>query len=180
MFLLACAAALGLSGVASAGVVDPTKSKNFGHSIKNGHFLPGPTEITTFEHNCTSAPCVITQLHCPTAGPKGWDLAVVKFYIDHETTPSVSFTLLELANLGRMGHGSGAGAGDGGPWGIGLLGHTAANGGVYSTIRIPFGSHVKATITNGTPKSGTFWFIVRGVENYPIVVGDVSSPPPHG
>ena len=142
-----------------------------------GHFLPGPAEITTFEHNCTAPPCVITQLHCPTAGPQGWDLAVVKIYVDGETSPSLSFTLLELANIGRWGHGAGPAPGDGGPWGIGLLGHTAKQGGVYSTVRIPFGSHVKTTITNGTPKLGKFWFIVRGVESYPIVVGDVELPP---
>ena len=55
-------------------------------------------------------------------------------------TPSLSFTLLELANIGRWGHGAGPAPGDGGPWGIGLLGHTANQGGVYSTVRIPFGS----------------------------------------
>ena len=120
-------------GAALAGPpIDPSKSRNFGHAIKNGHFLSGPTEITTFEHNCTSPPCVITQLHCPTAGPKGWDLAVVKIYVDHEPTPSLAFTLLELANVGRWNSGVGAAPGDGGPWGIGLLGHTANNGGVYS------------------------------------------------
>ena len=31
------------------------------------------------------------------------------------------------------------GTGDHGPWGQSLFGHTANNGGVYSTIRIPFG-----------------------------------------
>ena len=76
-------------------------------TVRAGHFLPGPAEITTFEHNCTAPPCVITQLHCPTAGPQGWDLAVVKIYVDGEATPSLSFTLLELANIGRWGHGAG-------------------------------------------------------------------------
>ena len=170
---------LAILGAAALGApaADSKAMKNFGHAIKNGHFLPGPAEITTFEHNCTTPPCVITQLHCPTAGPAGWDLAVVKVYVDGEATPSLSFTLLELANLGRWGKGAGAPPGDGGPWGISLLGHTAANGGVYSTVRIPFGKHVKTTITNGTPKGGTFWFIVRGVESYPVVVGDVVLPP---
>jgi len=32
--------------------------KTFGHSIKNG-WLPKGVEYTTFEYNCTMAPCVI-------------------------------------------------------------------------------------------------------------------------
>ena len=64
-----------------------------------GHLLAAPAEITTFEHNCTTAPCVITQLHCPTAGPTGWDAATIKIYIDGETVPSIQLSLLELANL---------------------------------------------------------------------------------
>lgn len=48
--------------------------KLFGHSIKNGQ-LPAHTELTTFEHTCTTAPCVVTQLHVPSIYPRGenWD-----------------------------------------------------------------------------------------------------------
>lgn len=67
------------------------------------------------------------------------------------------------------------GTGDSGPWGVGLFGHTAANGGVYSTVRMPFQKSFKATLTS--KNSGTFWFIVRGVEDYPVVVGDLELPP---
>ena len=45
--LLAFAAA---ATIASAAMVTPGM-KNFGHAIKNGHLLPGPAEITTFEHS---------------------------------------------------------------------------------------------------------------------------------
>jgi hypothetical protein len=138
-----------------------------------GHLLPAPTEITTFEHNCTTAPCVVTQLHCPTAGPNGWDAATLKIYIDGEAEPSIAISLLELANLGNFAHGTE----DDGPWGIGLLGHTASNGGVYSTVRIPFSKSIRSTITSDSAKPGTFWFIIRGVEAYPIALGDVTLPP---
>jgi hypothetical protein len=60
---------------------------------------------------------------------------------------------------------------DDGPWGTALLGHTAANGGVYSTVRIPFAKSIKSTITSAESKAGTFWFIIRGVESYPIALG---------
>ena len=36
-----------------------------------GHLLAS-TEINLFEHTCTTPPCTITQIHCPTAGPRGW------------------------------------------------------------------------------------------------------------
>jgi hypothetical protein len=67
------------------------------------------------------------------------------------------------------------GTGDHGPWGIGLFGHTANNGGVYSTVRIPFQKTFKATLTSS--QGGTYWFIVRGVEDYPVVIGDLELPP---
>ena len=78
--------------------VDTTKMKLFGHSIKNGHLVAN-TEIPLFEHTCSTPPCTITQLHCPTAGPGGWYDAVVSLFIDDD--PPLSFTLLELANIGN-------------------------------------------------------------------------------
>lgn len=142
-------------------------------AVLAGHLLPGPTEITTFEHNCTTAPCVVTQMHCPTAGPNLWDAATLKIYIDGETEPSIAISMLELANLGNFAHGTE----DKGPWGTALLGHTAANGGVYSTVRIPFAKSIRSTITSASSTGGTFWFIIRGVEGYPIALGDVTLPP---
>jgi hypothetical protein len=156
--------------------------KTFGHSIKAGRLLPSGTEITTFEHSCGSPPCAITQLHCPTAGPAGWELAVIRVYVDGEATPSINVTLLEMANVGRFapdGQGR-SGNPPAEPWGVGLFGHTAQNGGVYSTMRIPFASSVKTTIESGVRNPpdghGTFWMIVRGIESYPVVLGDLQLP----
>jgi len=42
--------------------------KSFGHSIKNGHLVAN-TEITLLEHNCTTPPCTITQVHTPARPP---------------------------------------------------------------------------------------------------------------
>jgi hypothetical protein len=98
---------------------------------------------------------------------------MIKIYIDGEAEPSIAISLLELANLGNFAHGTE----DKGPWGTALLGHTASNGGVYSTVRIPFAKSIRSTITSASPKAGTFWFIIRGVESYPIALGDVTLPP---
>eukprot|EP00041_Stephanoeca_diplocostata_P025931 m.691229 g.691229 ORF g.691229 m.691229 type:complete len:578 (-) comp22853_c0_seq5:924-2657(-) len=314
--LLFLVAALGLGLCDGAVPINTQTMKNFGHSIKNGHLI-ADTEINLFEHNCSTPPCTITQIHCPAAGPKWYD-AIVKLYIDGE--PPMQLTLLELANIGaptelspygppppppgprtppnyteyflgkegatctetcaaenlqcspavdtgywldkgvamqkrlatmnasiaectmdptpwwapdqpnyvcgndpnklthdcvgwtgipatvdcdgkypescRVCHcvqkspravkdarsrsarrtAPGVpGTGDQGPWGTGLFGHTAANGAVYSTIRIPFGKSFRATLTSSA--SGTFWFIIRGVEDYPVVLGDLQLPP---
>lgn len=160
--------------------VDTSTMKSFGHSIKNGDLVANK-EILLFSHSCTTPPCTITQMHCPAAGPRWYD-AVVRIYVDG-TAPPLNFTLLELAMIGdptNIGSAAGInhsahpspttqappGTGDHGPWGQALFGHTASNGGVYSTIRIPFGTSLWATLT--APASGTFWFIIRGVENYPV------------
>jgi hypothetical protein len=173
--LVALAAASVLLVAPASGAVPVTASMRvFGHSIKNGHFPSRGTEITTFEHNCSAPPCAITQMHCPTAGPVGWQDARVRVYVDGEAVPSIDITLLELANIGVYNGQDG----DAAPWGVGLFGHTANKGGVYSTVRIPFGASVRTTIESAqADRGGTFWFIVRGLEAYPVVLGDLALPP---
>ncbi|ETO34105.1 hypothetical protein RFI_02989 [Reticulomyxa filosa] len=69
-----------------------------------------------------------------------------------------------------------------------------ASGGLYNTYRIPFLSSIKIGAfcidlkNNNTKKkickkitienwqAGTFWYIVRGVTNYPIILGDLQLP----
>ena len=169
-------------GLCTAATPVNPNMKTFGHSIKAGQLLPAGNEITTFEHSCGSPPCAITQLHCPTAGPVGWELAVIRVYVDGESTPSINVTLLEMANVGRFvpdGQGR-SGTSPAEPWGVGLFGHTAQHGGVYSTMRIPFASSVRTTIESGVRNPpgghGTFWMIVRGIESYPVVLGDLQLP----
>ena len=36
--------------------------RTFGHAIKSGHFPSRGVETTTFQHNCSSPPCAITQV----------------------------------------------------------------------------------------------------------------------
>ena len=85
------------SGAAAAPTPVTPRMKTFGHSIKAGRLLPAGNEITAFEHSCGAPPCVITQLHCPTAGPDGWELAQIRVYVDGEPSPSINVTLLEMA-----------------------------------------------------------------------------------
>jgi hypothetical protein len=164
--------------VASAAIALTTAMKSFGHSIKDAKIVSNE-EVTVFEHTCSSPPCTVTQMHCPTVGPHGWYDAVLRIFIDDE--PSLNLTMLELANIGNpAGSPTGAedfGNGDNGPWGNALFGHTAHKGGVYSTVRIPFGEKLKVTITaSNNAGQARLFFIIRGVESYPVVLGDLILP----
>ena len=154
----------------------------FGHSIKNGP-LPADTELTTFEHTCKVPPCVVTQLHVPSIYPPqgqpwNWQNGIIKIYTDGGESPSIVFTLGDLAALGSYGAIGASAPQDGSPYGIGLFGKTAKSGGVYSTVRIPFQRSIRTTIQAppGAKGQSTYWFIVRGIEATPVTLGDMVLP----
>ena len=93
-------------------------------------------------------------------------------YIDNETVASIDLFLREVASVGILGA-TGDTAQDGTPFGHDLFGKTAKSGGVYMTVRIPFGTSLRTTIT--APASyihpSIFWFIIRGVEALPVALG---------
>ena len=164
-----------------------TDQKLFGHSVKNGP-LPAATEVTTFEHNCTKAPCTITQIHVPSIyPPKGeewkWTTGIISFYIDDDAdanpdtaTPTISMTLLELAGEGSFT--TATSPQDGSPYALSLMGKTAVSGGVFSTMRVPFQRRIRTTIQADPTVKGqsVYWMIVRGIEAYPVVLGDLTLP----
>ena len=93
----------------------------------------------------------------------------IRIYVDGELVPSIDFLLL-------LGHGIGFTESDelpNIPWNINKIGHDA-DGGLYNTYRIPFRKDIRITATH--PVGGMFWYIVRGVENYPLVFGDLLLP----
>jgi hypothetical protein len=66
----------------------------------------------------------------------------------------------------------------GSPYGLALFGKTAKSGGVYSTVRIPFGKSVKVTIQSSAASKAqsVYWLIVRGLEAHAVVLGDLVLP----
>ena len=165
----------------SGSLISSFDATTFGHSIKNGP-LAANTEITTFEHACKMPPCVVTQLHIPSiynpAGqPRNWENGLLRIYIDGSTTP-IQLKLVELAAVGQYGAVGADTPTDGSPYGIGLFGKTANNGGVYSTVRIPFYKSIKTTIeaAPGTIGQSIFWFIIRGLEATEVRLGDLTLP----
>ena len=140
--------------------------KSFSSAIKNGWIVANQEKVL-YEHD-TGEPGVITEQWF-TGGMMNQN-ARIRIYIDGEEDASLDFNLFiahglgfpeteELKNI---------------PWGTRRIAHTA-NGGIYNTIRIPFSKSFRVTAT--TQSSGMMWYIIRGVENYPVVLGDLVLPP---
>jgi len=176
----AAVAALALAPRHAAGAVPwSAANKLFGTATKNGP-LPGGVELTTFNHTCGTPPCVVTQIHVPSIYPQGacpwdWENGRLRVYIDGEAAASIDVALLEIAHVGSRAATGDNPPTDGSPFGHDLFGKTARSGGVYSTVRIPFGVSIRTTIT-APPTCATgnsiFWFIIRGIEAMPVNLGD--------
>ena len=171
LLLLTCSPALAATPISPANVL-------FGHAIKNGGLAPYPAETTSFEHNCSAPPCVITHINVPSIYPQqscpwDWENGRLRVYVDGAATPSVDITLLQLSSVGTLAA-SGNNLSPQAPFGNDLFGKTALTGGVYSTMRIPFGKSIRTAIVAPASCNVTqiFWFVVRGVEALPVTVGD--------
>ena len=94
----------------------------------------------------------------------------IRVYIDGEPTPSIDMDYW-------LGHGGGN-LGGKEPWGVAQIGQT---GGVYNNYRIPFGKGVRVTVQPissklDSPMGSSAWWIIRGTESLPIVIGGVRLP----
>ena len=143
-----------------------SKMKSFSYAIKNGIIDPN-VEKTLYEHD-TGEPGVITEQWF-TGSTMNQDTRI-RIYIDSEMEASLDFNLFLAHGLGFSESVERANI----PWGTRRIAH-AADGGIYNTIDIPFNKSFRVTAT--TTDSGRFWYIIRGVENYPLVLGDLILPP---
>ena len=100
----------------------------------------------------------------------GYERTRLRIYVDGEPTPSIDMKL-------GLGHGYGFGEASV-PWGGERLGKTGHPSGVYNTYRIPFGRSVRVTAQRDkkSPEKSAFWWIVRGTENLPVMIGGVRLP----
>ena len=93
----------------------------------------------------------------------------IRIYIDGEAEASLDFMLFLAHGIGYTEELEKQYI----PWGTRRLAHTA-DGGIYNTYRIPFSKSFRVTATH--PVGGYFFYIIRGVENMPVVVGDLVLP----
>ena len=94
----------------------------------------------------------------------------IRIYIDGEEYPSIEFLLL-------LGHGVGfvdSHTKYHAPWNTRRISADASNNNIYNTYQIPFSKSFK--ITAEDPVGGTFWYIIRGVYNYPLMFGALQLP----
>ena len=118
------------------------------------------------------APCQTTRtfLIVFTLGTNVMDENMrIRIYIDGEAEASLDFQLL-------LAHGIGFGESQETPnipWGMKRIAHEA-DGGIYNTYQIPFSTSFRVTATH--PVGGAFWYIIRGVENFPLVLGNLLLP----
>ncbi len=94
----------------------------------------------------------------------------IRVYVDGEKSASIDMELF-------LGHGIGF-KDTFGPWGTKRIGKTGQPSGVYNTYRIPFGKAVRVTaqLHKGDTKNKRFWYIIRGVENMPVVFSGIRLP----
>ena len=159
--------------------------KLFGYAEKNGPMPPASSgELLVFNHSCATAPCVVTQIHVPSIYPgRGcpwdWESGRLRVYVDGSATPTLDLTLLQLASVGAAGA-QGNSHKDISPFSAGnLFGKNAQTGGVWTTIRIPFGSTLRVTLQQALEcnSQSTYWLIIRGVEGLQISLGEIELPP---
>jgi hypothetical protein len=94
----------------------------------------------------------------------------IRLYIDHEHTSSIDM---------EIGMGAGIGYEDAtAPWGTAFSGVTGSPSGIFLNYRIPFRSHIRITaeLPSGVARTTVFWWILRGVLNLPLQVGDMCLP----
>lgn len=152
-------------GLQSNGPTGPAAApSSFSSAIKGGH-LKSNVEQELFAIN--DGPGFLTEQWF--TGNIVNDQTRIRIYINNETEASLDFMLF-------MAHGIGCGQNYDNqfvPWQTRRIAREATAS-VYNTYRIPFQTSIRITAT--TPGGGIFWYIVRGLKNTQIRLGDYTLP----
>lgn len=102
---------------------------------------------------------------------KNFKTLKLRVYVDGESVPSVDM---------ELGLGVGVGFQDPtAPWGNDFAGVTGSPSGIYCNYRIPYSKNVRVTakLPEGVARDTVFWWIIRGLQNYPLGVCGFHLPP---
>lgn len=104
-------------------------------------------------------------------GFSGIENTVIRIYVDGEKKPSIEMKLSEgFANAYHSSNHYQSAS---------IIGKTGKKGGLYNTIKIPFGEEIKITAQNNEKNEKPekhFWWILRGTINMPLVINGVTLP----
>jgi len=142
--------------------------KTFGTSGKAVYPFPegDKTEATLYKHE--GAGCLT---HMWFGGKwEDWERMRIRVYVDGEKTASIDMEMY-------LGHGIGF-KDETAPWGTKRIGKTGQPSGIYNTYKIPFGKSVRVTaqLHKGDTGNKRFWYIIRGVENLPVIFNGIRLP----
>jgi len=145
---------------------DVAKLKTFGTIGKEVRSLKGDAEAELFRYQGKGC---LTHIWFG-GGWKDCERTRIRVYVDGETSPSIDMELY-------LGHGIGFGD-QTSPWGVARIGKIGTGTSVYNTYSIPFGPSVRVTAQRspGAPDAPDFWWIIRGTENLPVMLGGVKLP----
>ena len=140
--------------------------RSIGAMGKGERVLGGETEAVLFEH--VGRGCLT---HMWFGGNfKGVEDTRIRYYVDGETTPSIDMALY-------LGHGIGF-HDQQAPWATKTIGKVGKRNGIFNNYRIPFGSSIRVTArrAEGADPNPQIWWIIRGLENGRVSLGDVTLP----
>lgn len=103
----------------------------------------------------------------------GYEDMLIRVYVDGEERASIEMELF-------LGHGIGF-KDPHAPWGTELMGNMGQTSGIYNTYKIPFGENIRITAqlspdADLSERRPTFWWIIRGTENLPVVFNGIRLP----
>jgi hypothetical protein len=98
---------------------------------------------------------------------------MIRIYVDEEVKAGIEMELF-------LGHGIGF-KDRFAPWGTEIMGNIGGHSGIYNTYKIPFGKKIRITAqlapeADTSKRQPTFWWIIRGTENLPVVFNGVQLP----
>lgn len=148
---------------------DPASLKTFGTMGKELQVLTKEEETELFSHEGRGC-----MTHMWFGGDlNGYEDLLIRVYVDGEEQASIEMELF-------LGHGIGF-RDPHAPWGTELMGNMGQTSGIYNTYKIPFGKSIRFTaqlseLADVSERQPTFWWILRGTENLPVVFNGIRLP----
>jgi hypothetical protein len=148
---------------------DISSLNTFGTMGKELQILKKETETELFSHQGKG--CLT---HMWFGGDlNGHEDMLIRVYVDGEEQAGIEMELF-------LGHGIGF-KDNFAPWGTEHMGNMGRTSGIYNTYKIPFSEQVRitaqlASTADVSERIPTFWWIIRGTENLPLVFNGVKLP----